>query len=107
MQDIVWNVKRISNGSIDYAHYDRLARRLRGRAVQCSMARQRNAMLTLFGVATKAMWRSVERVAALAWRVCRGFVRFWNIPRWGRSINWGAIRAATQTGLISYDSYDD
>lgn len=83
MQDIVWNVKRISNGSIDYAHYDRLARRLRERAVHRSMASQRNAMLMALRVATKATWRSVERLAAPTVRVCRAIVRFWNISSLG------------------------
>jgi hypothetical protein len=80
MQDMARNVKRTPNGSIDYAHYDRLARRLRGRAAHRSAASQRNAMLMVLGVATKATWRSVESLAAASWRVCRAIVRFWNIP---------------------------
>lgn len=104
MQDMARNIKRTCNGSIDYAYYDRLARRLRGQAAHRSVASQRKAMLVAPGVATKATWHSVGRLAAPAWRACRAIVRFWNIPPLGRPINYGSIRAVAQTGLVSDDN---
>jgi hypothetical protein len=77
MQDMARNVRRTHNGSIDYAHYDRLARRLRGRATHRSIAGQRNALLLVLGAALNAARYSIG-VKASRWAV-----NFWNIPPLG------------------------
>ena len=83
MKDAGWHVRRIQNGSIDYAHYDRLARRLRSRARQRIIAGQTNAMLVIFGAARDALYRSFAMLGGLIRRVCRLAVSFWNIPPFG------------------------
>jgi hypothetical protein len=83
MKDAGWHVRRIQNGSIDYAHYDRLARRLRGRARQRFIAGQRDALLLILGTARDALCRSFAMLAGSTWRVCRLTASFWNVPALG------------------------
>jgi hypothetical protein len=83
MQDMARNVRRTHNGSIDYAHYDRLARRLRGRVTHRSIAGQRNALLLVLGAALNAARYSIGVLAGAIFKASRWAVNFWNIPPLG------------------------
>jgi hypothetical protein len=79
MSDTEQHIRRIPNGSIDYAYYDRLARRLRGRVTRRSIAGQRNALSADIG----AVSRSTAMLATAAWRLCRPVVGIWKVPPLG------------------------
>jgi len=76
MQDTGQQITRTPEGSIDYAHYQRVAHHLRARAAHRSLANLREAGRMLFTTALRMTLRS----GAALWRAARAAVRFWNIP---------------------------
>ena len=66
------NVRRMSNGSIDYAHYVRVSRDLRREALQAAFAAQWQAFETALGPIGRLMHRSIR---ALSITVCGIFRR--------------------------------
>lgn len=83
MQDNLWQVRRIADGSIDYATYKHLARVERSRAFTKSFTQLGNAMRAGLATAIRMTWDATHSFGKALLKVARLAIGFWMIPPLG------------------------